>query len=500
MEILYHYFSSFPSTKTLPCHPRESGDLFTLAEIHQQAPLHAAPHSPGNISLFLSVQFITFTQPRFNTVFMFRTTCFAVISLFFLLAGFLQSPAQNQKFTVSGSVSDAVSKQPLPNVNISVVGTSGGGTTNAAGEFSLILTRIPSVLYFSFLGYSISSYQVEKANERNIRILLQPETKEIEEVTIRAERISKVILGDTLNVVDYEIIGNRIIMVANPYRNQKDQRIYLTDLNGDNRDILGVSDGGKEIKIPEIMVPQTLYLFKDFTGQVHFLDKVSAREVLHENDTLSFGYPTQYPDFISRLLPMKCEMSSWLVFQVSTNSENYTYFFGPGHPDGQGIKTVKETGGYRYITLPYAPNRDFTKNVSAPLIFKNNQLLIFDFFANHIEYFDSDLKPIKKVPITFQNHTVKTLFGQYEDLDNKNFTQHILFDERTGKAYAFFRLRSTNRQSLREVNLETGKIDRIIEIPDYPNIAKIQVHDNVVYFLYDTKIYPFYRLLYRMTI
>ena len=431
---------------------------------------------------------------------MTRTTCFAVISLFFLLTGPLPSTAQDRKFTVTGAVSDAITKQPLPDVNISVVGTSGGGTTNAAGEFSLTLTRIPSVLYFSFMGFSISSYQVEKANEKNIRILLQPETKEIEEVAIRADKISKVIRGDTLNVVDYEIDGNRIIMVANPYRNQKDQRIYLTDDEGNILDFLKVAHGGKEIKIPEIMVPQTLYLFKDFTGQVHFLDKNCAKEILHENDTLSFSYSTNYADFINRILPIKYEVNRWLVFQIPMTLENHTFYFGPGIPDGVCIKTVKESSGYRYVSLPYAPNRDFTKNVSAPLIFKNHQLLIFDFFANHIEYFDSELKSIKKVPITLQNHTVKRLFRQYQDLDNKNFTQQILFDESTGKAYAFFRLRSTNRQSLREVNLETGQIERIIEIPDYPNISKIQVFDNVVYFLYDTRIYPFYRLLYRMTI
>jgi hypothetical protein len=225
----------------------------------------------------------------------FKPTCFAVITLFLLLTGSLQSSAQNKKFTIIGSVVDAVTLEPLPNVNISIVGTSGGGTTNAAGEFSLTLTRIPAAVYFSYLGYGIGSWQVEKSNEKNIMILLKPETREIEEVTIRAERISKVIRGDTLNIVDYAI-------------------------------------------------------------------------------------------------------------------------------------------------------------------------------------------------------------DEHEDLDNKNFTQQVFFDSKTGKAYAFFRLKSTNMQSLREIDLETGKIERIIEIPDYLNISKIQVYDNTVYFLYDSKVYPFYRLLYRMVI
>lgn len=431
---------------------------------------------------------------------MTRTTCFAVITLFFLLTGSLQSTAQDRKFTLTGSVADAVTLEPLSNVNISIVGTSSGGTTNEAGDFSISLSRVPSILYFSYVGYSIGSYQVNNLNTKNIRILLNPEAKEIDEVTIRGEKISKVIRGDTLNIVYYEIDGNRIIMVGNPYRHQQDQRIYLTDHEGNILDVLKVNNGGKEIKIPEIMVPQTLYLFKDFAGQIHFLDKMCAREVFHENDTLSFGYATQYSDFISRLLPIKCEISKWLVFQVSTAAENFTYYFGPGVPDGECIKTIKETGGYRYIMLPSTPNKDFTKYVSAPVIHHREQLLVFDFFANHIEYFDSNFNSVKKVPIFFQNKIVKTLFGEYQDLDNKNFTQQILYDGKKERAYAFFRLKSTNQQTLREVNLETGKIDRIIEIPNFSNISNIRIYDNVVYFLYDNKTYPFYRLLYRMAI
>ncbi|TSA35473.1 MAG: hypothetical protein D4R64_09355 [Porphyromonadaceae bacterium] len=140
---------------------------------------------------------------------------------------------------------------------------------------------------------------------------------------------------------------------------------------------------------------------------------------------------------------------------------------------------------------------------SVPVFRKDDELFVFDFFGNHIEVFDSVLNPVRKVPINFQNTTVKAglIFRfSFVDIDAFNFTQTILFDDKTGKAYAFFRFRSDNKQYLKEINLETGKIDRIIEIPDFHNISNVKVYDNVVYFLYDTKVYPFYRLLYRMTI
>ena len=61
---------------------------------------------------------------------------FKTTFILLLLAFNSTLPAQNRKYSVSGSVADAVTMQPLVNVNISIVGTSYGGTTNQAGEFS----------------------------------------------------------------------------------------------------------------------------------------------------------------------------------------------------------------------------------------------------------------------------------------------------------------------------------------------------------------------------
>ncbi len=417
-----------------------------------------------------------------------------VMAILLLLGISISLTAQNRKYPVSGVVTDSITGQPLANVNITIVGTAGGGITNQNGGFSLTLIRVPSILYFSYLGYGIGSYQVEKSGERNIRIALVPETQEIGEVIISAEKIAKVIRGDTLNIIDYEIDGDRIILLASPYRHQTDLRLYLTTLTGDTLDNMKVKKPGKSIKYPEKMDPQTEFLLRDFTGQVNYLDKGSVHEVRHAFNKLFFGYDTPYPDFIGRVFPNKCEMAGKLVFQVSTPTENFTWYFGQGAINGKLIKTVEDKyGADRYVRS--------TKCVSAPLFRRGNELFIFDFFNGHFEVFDIDLNPIRKVPINFQyTEVTQALVFRQMDVDVFNFTQTILFDDKTGKAYAFYRMRTGGRQSLREVNLETGKIDRIIEIPDYSNITGIRVYDNAVYFLYDTRIYPFYRLLYRMII
>ncbi|MDD4646067.1 MAG: carboxypeptidase-like regulatory domain-containing protein [Bacteroidales bacterium] len=417
-----------------------------------------------------------------------------IIAILFLVVVGNTLPAQSQKYSVSGVVIDSVTGQPMANVNISVVGTTGGGITNQAGEFSLRLVRIPSILYFSHVGYSIGSCQIEKAGEKNIRITLIPEIREIEEVTVRAEKkIAKVIRGDTLNILDYELDGDRLILLASPYRNQADLRIYLTNLHGNTLDYIKVKKAGKQIQYPEIMSLQTEFLIRDFTGQVNYLDKECVHEVSHAFDKLSLGYGTPYPDFLGRVLPVKYEMAGKLVFQVSTSSENFTWYFGRGSIKAKLLKKVEDKNGpYRYVR---------SKCVSAPVFRKGDELYVFDFFRGHFEVFDLEMNPIRRIPISFQyTDRNNAIFTHSKDVDVFNFTQNILFDEKSGKAYAFFRKQSSNRQSLREINLDTGKTDRVIEIPEYPNISNIRVYNNTIYFLYDTKIYPYYRLLYRMVI
>ncbi len=431
-----------------------------------------------------------------------------IFSLCLLLAVCSALPAQNRKYSISGVVVDSLSGKLIPEVNISVVGASGNWTTNAAGEFTVQVQRIPSILYFSYVGYTIGSFLAEKQGEKAIRIAMLPETREIGEVTVTGEKISKLIKGDTLNIIDFEIEDDRIVIFASLYKNLKDQRLYLANLKGDTLSHLQVSNAGKEIKFPEIMMPKTEFLIRDFTGKIQFLDKYCAHEVNHYFDRLTFGYDTQYPDFIGRVIPIKCEMEGKLVFQVSTVTGNYTFFYGRGSQEGTPIKFVQDKKApTRYVSkelMAYAPHdADFNKKVSAPMFRKGKELFVFDFFSNHFEVFDSNLNPVRKVPISFQNvNVIDGLVFRFStvDIDVKNFTQTILFDEKAGKAYAFFRYRSDNKQYLKEINLETGQIDRVITIPEYSNISDVRVYDNALYFLYDTKVYPYYRLLYRMVI
>jgi hypothetical protein len=424
-----------------------------------------------------------------------------VLALFFLAlvfpAGWVSG--QTRTNTISGTVRDSITQIPIENVNIIVAGSTGGTTTNKAGEFILNDVRYPALLYFSHLGYAIQSTYLSKRSNKPLSILLSQERKILDEISIRGNKIQKVITEDTLIILDYELIEDGLLLIGSPFKFNRQINLYLTDPQGNPKFYKPLKQAGKLIKYPEIRTPLLTFLFKDFTGNIRLLSKNEVLEINYTSDSISLNYPESYTDFLQFVLPMKCEMAGALYYQVSTQTKNVTMWLENAYAGSKMLKTVIDPFGMgRYINFG---TKDFHKYVAAPIYRINNHIAIFDFFDNNIEFFDREGKSVKSVPMTFQNKTRSEFLGpDYQDIDQYNFTQQVVFDRQTQKAYAFFRLRKSGVQTLREIDLNTGKIVRIIEIPDLPNISKLQVHDNTLYFMYDLKVYPYNRTLYRMAL
>lgn len=102
-----------------------------------------------------------------------------------------------QPVTVSGTVTDAQTGNPLVGVNILIVGTSLGGITNANGHYSIPVPSLQDSLRFSFIGY------VTKTIPINGRTVINVELKS----TVLAAGNKLIVVGfgekqKKLNVVD----------------------------------------------------------------------------------------------------------------------------------------------------------------------------------------------------------------------------------------------------------------------------------------------------------
>lgn len=83
---------------------------------------------------------------------------------------------------VTGKVTDAVSGEELPGVNVLLKGTQQGTTTDVNGNFRLAVPNDGAVLVFSFVGYL--SQEAVVGNRTSIEVSLKVDVKNLEEVVV----------------------------------------------------------------------------------------------------------------------------------------------------------------------------------------------------------------------------------------------------------------------------------------------------------------------------
>ncbi len=84
--------------------------------------------------------------------------------------------------TVTGTVTDSSSGEPLPGVNIRVVDAQTGAVTNADGEYELTAPSAQGRLQFSFVGYETTTVPIE--GRSTINVTMMPTTLTGSEVVI----------------------------------------------------------------------------------------------------------------------------------------------------------------------------------------------------------------------------------------------------------------------------------------------------------------------------
>ena len=111
--------------------------------------------------------------------------CFAVI-----VTACFSTPAFGQSGKIAGTVTDAATGSPLPGVNVVVVGTQQGATTDAQGQYT-ILNVSPGTydVRASFVGFAPVTQQGVNVNidlTTEVNFEMQEQTEQLEEVTVQA--------------------------------------------------------------------------------------------------------------------------------------------------------------------------------------------------------------------------------------------------------------------------------------------------------------------------
>ena len=110
----------------------------------------------------------------------------------------------------------------------------------------------------------------------------------------------------------------------------------------------------------------------------------------------------------------------------------------------------------------------FSGPVFAPLCRLDDEILIFNFVDSKLEFYSPEGIHEKDILINFHK--------------SSHWKEEIISDERCKKVYTLFVRDGIS--SLREINLENGKLMQTIKIPKFKFIEKIKINDNKLYFLY----------------
>jgi hypothetical protein len=87
-----------------------------------------------------------------------------------------------QQSTVTGTVADAKTGEPLIGVNVTIEGTTQGTITDVKGKYSLEVTTQNAMLIFSYIGYVTEKIAV--GGQSNIDIKLVEDIKNLDEIIV----------------------------------------------------------------------------------------------------------------------------------------------------------------------------------------------------------------------------------------------------------------------------------------------------------------------------
>ena len=92
------------------------------------------------------------------------------------------TPMAGLQQKVTGKITDAVSGEALPGVNIVVQGTTIGVNSDAEGNFSIDIPNANAILVVSYIGYL--TQQVSVSGMKSLDVALKPDVKQLDEIVV----------------------------------------------------------------------------------------------------------------------------------------------------------------------------------------------------------------------------------------------------------------------------------------------------------------------------
>lgn len=388
----------------------------------------------------------------------------------------IKNSVSQEQFFISGHVVDILSKQPIEGVNVNIVDSGNGTSTDSAGFF-LIKTKLTNFeLRISHISYqtSILVFDVDKLPGK-INIQLIPKSFELSEVIIEADR------QYAYSVVDFNFIDTNILILATKLKSYT----YELSLINESFDTIA-----KLINLPGNRQGS---IFKDFMGNCHLLLNDSAYQVFISDKQIHLVYPVHIDRFNELMGNCLYETSKHLVFKRPTqNKYSYSYYavnkedFGVKefilHLDEKKMNALNDELNFidqNPDAFPSIAGKALAVMYAKKIAFKPSENYLDKigdtvYYFNHsealLETFSENLEVQKEIDISYHL--------------KRSWESSIIIDKKCNKAYTIFT--SGMKYQIHEINLQQGTTEPKKTIPLlFPE--KLKINNGYVYFLYKEK-------------
>ena len=406
------------------------------------------------------------------------------------------------QWTITGLVIDGETREALPGTLALLTGETRGAVADSGGRFSLISATPTPVINIQYLGYKPITQRLDLRKQTDYAFALVPDPFTLPTTMIIAEGLQRVHPDPTANIIDYEFLDGRLLMIVyDRLRKRNVLQIFSRDLR-----LLAEADA------PEHPLRS---LMADCMGSRHCISDDWVAQVDFAKGNLFLRWDSM-ATFKRVVLPCLASLDStfYFGFQPHDFAKAFTYQhqgatqrkYLYGSIDKKAMEVLRDEGmaigknGNNDIPIDAAGasndmmraafqgalNQRYLKTVVCPPIFVPIKAIrgnIFIFDHPHdllLEY--NEL-----------GYNVDTTHISYHH--NRDWKKEIIVDEEQEEAYVLTEKDGFIR--LIHLDLASGTLGDSWELPD-PFPLKIRIMDGHIYYSYRDNRGDATKRLYRM--
>lgn len=400
-------------------------------------------------------------------------------SLFVIFAIVCFVAKAQEVYHMRGYVFDSLTMKPLANVEI-MCENSTKLFTDVNGYFSFY--SLSPVCNAELHCISYDTVTVELNCSAPATIFLYHISYKLNAVDISANLPRDLLSGKSYQVMDYEFLGDKIILMVYERQSIFLPKLLLIDREGDT--------------LSDMDVHKPVRLDRDYDGKVYYVSKLTSYEISADSDQIRLINPVNTEDF-ENLKSSIVDHNGYYYYlrQYLFNNLMLNYYnYDEVNDSLFCFRTITDMDMIRRNRWGvYFDGKEedirfqqliMNRPVNAPLLKLGDTMMVFNFIESKIEKYNLKSDILEQIGIDFHQ--------------NRNFSGQLYVDPVRLKVYTLFMSNGIAR--IKEISTTSGDVLKTADVPRFVFIENIKIHDGILYFLYKSKDLSEYKKLYAMKI